>query len=237
MRAVPQVFIDDVFAKPVDVLSAEPSVEVECTLDTSVALAGQGMLTVEILDPDDRRRLGSATAVPVAASAGRFTVQLRIWELSEFTLWDIHQPKLYDVVTTLVWNGQALHQHRIRIGFRDARFDAEGFFLNGRRVKLFGVNRHQHYPFAGFAMSDRVQRRDAEILRATSIATWCDVRTTRSRPRFWTLVTSWACWCGRNRRAGSTWAMTRGANSPAAMSRRWSGATGTGLRLSSGRLG
>jgi beta-galactosidase len=166
VRAVPQVFIDDVFAKPVDVLSAEPAVEVECTLDTSVPLAGQGMLTVEILDPDDGRRLGSATTVPLAASAGRSTVQLRIWELSEFTLWDINQPKLYDVVATLVWNGQALHQHRTRVGFREARFDAEGFFLNGRRVKLFGVNRHQHYPFAGFAMSDRVQRRDAEILRS-----------------------------------------------------------------------
>ena len=31
--------------------------------------------------------------------------------------------------------------------------------------KLFGLNRHQWYPFAGGALPDRVQRRDAEILR------------------------------------------------------------------------
>jgi beta-galactosidase len=92
-------------------------------------------------------------------------VRLNVDQLSEVTLWDIERPKLYDVVTTLVWNGQALHEHRARIGFRQARFELNGFFLNGRRVKLFGANRHQHFPYTGFAMGDRAQRRDAEILR------------------------------------------------------------------------
>ena len=92
-------------------------------------------------------------------------VRLSVDQLCEVTLWDLERPKLYDVVTTLVWNGQALHQHRARTGFRQARFELNGFFLNGRRVKLFGANRHQHYPYTGFAMGDRAQRRDAEILR------------------------------------------------------------------------
>ena len=53
----------------------------------------------------------------------------------------------------------------MRIGFREARFTLDGFFLNGRRVKLFGADRHQFFPFAGGAMPARVQARDAEIMR------------------------------------------------------------------------
>ena len=52
-----------------------------------------------------------------------------------------------------------------RIGFREASFQPDGFYLNGRRLQLFGLNRHQLYPYAGMAMPARVQRKDAEILK------------------------------------------------------------------------
>jgi beta-galactosidase len=85
--------------------------------------------------------------------------------LAGITLWDLDNPKLYTVLATLQEGGAALHDCQVRVGFREARFSLDGFFLNGRRVKLFGLNRHQFYPFAGGAMPARVQRRDAEILR------------------------------------------------------------------------
>ncbi len=44
-------------------------------------------------------------------------------------------------------------------------FTPDGFFLNGKHLKLRGLNRHQTYPFVGQAMPARVQRRDAWILR------------------------------------------------------------------------
>ena len=58
-----------------------------------------------------------------------------------------------------------MHDHRTRIGFREARFEVDGFFLNGKRLRLFGLDRHEVYPYVGFTMPDRVMRRDAEILR------------------------------------------------------------------------
>ena len=165
LRAVPQIFIDDVFAKPLDVLSTSPRLEVECTIDAAVVPQGSGLLSVEVIDPESGARTGSAVVAAELDGAGRSVVRLSVDRLSEVTLWDIERPKLYDVVTTLVWNSQALHEHRARTGFRHARFELNGFFLNGRRVKLFGANRHQHFPYTGFAMGDRAQRRDAEILR------------------------------------------------------------------------
>jgi beta-galactosidase len=62
-------------------------------------------------------------------------------------------------------SGKVIDQYETRIGFRDARFTPDGFFLNGKHLKLRGLNRHQTFPFVGQAMPARVQRRDAWILR------------------------------------------------------------------------
>ncbi|HEX5406392.1 MAG TPA: hypothetical protein VFX16_29305 [Pseudonocardiaceae bacterium] len=74
-------------------------------------------------------------------------------------LWDVTDPALCDVLVTMDINGQRVHEAAVRTGFRQAEFTDDGFFLNGRRLTLFGVNRHQWYPFVGGAMPDRVQRR------------------------------------------------------------------------------
>ncbi len=52
-----------------------------------------------------------------------------------------------------------------RFGFREAEFKPDGFFLNGRRLPLRGLNRHQSYPHVGNAMPKSVQQRDADILK------------------------------------------------------------------------
>ena len=52
-----------------------------------------------------------------------------------------------------------------RFGFREARFTPEGFRLNGQPLKLMGLNRHQSFPYSGYAQGKRSQRRDAEILK------------------------------------------------------------------------
>jgi beta-galactosidase len=68
-------------------------------------------------------------------------------------------------VTTLLVDGKPLHDYHIRTGLREARFELDGFFLNGRRLQLFGLNRHEIFPYVGFALPDRVMRHDAEILK------------------------------------------------------------------------
>ena len=60
---------------------------------------------------------------------------------------------------------QAVDEVSRTIGFREAQFTDHGFELNGKVIKLRGLDRHQTFPFAGQAMPGRVQRRDAHILR------------------------------------------------------------------------
>ena len=54
-----------------------------------------------------------------------------------------------------------------RFGFRTAEFRPEGFFLNGRKVTLRGLNRHQSLPYVGYAAGRRAQERDADLLKHT----------------------------------------------------------------------
>lgn len=164
LRAVPRVFVADVFARPVSVLDPEcRRVDVECTLDASVA-APDAEVDVELRSAGGAVVARETVAAGVSAP-GRATASVTLSSLGEVALWDVDSPHLYDVVVVLRIDGTAVHERRTRIGFREARFENDGFFLNGRRVKLFGINRHQIYPFTGMAMPDRVQRRDAEILR------------------------------------------------------------------------
>ncbi len=80
-------------------------------------------------------------------------------------LWALDTPRLYKVKLTLHKAAQLLDTHEVRTGFRSIRCTAEGLFVNGEKTKIVGLNRHQSYPYVGYAMGKRPQQRDAEILK------------------------------------------------------------------------
>ncbi len=80
--------------------------------------------------------------------------------------WSTEEPALYTMTAFLLdEEGRELDERSVRFGFREAEFRASGFYLNGKKLILRGLDRHQSFPYAGYAMPDSVQRRDAEILR------------------------------------------------------------------------
>ena len=85
--------------------------------------------------------------------------------LNDIKLWDINDPNLYTVKVSLVTDGKEADSYTTRIGFRTAELTPQGFMLNGRNVKIMGLNRHQAFPYVGYAMPARAQRRDADILK------------------------------------------------------------------------
>ncbi|HWF17689.1 MAG TPA: glycoside hydrolase family 2 TIM barrel-domain containing protein, partial [Verrucomicrobiae bacterium] len=163
LRAVPQIFISDVFAKPVNVLELYRSVEVTCLIDA--ALMPEKPLSVRVDMLDGHKRIATVSEPLATNKAGVSEIKLTLSNLGNVKLWDVDAPKLYRVRTTLLMDGHPLHEHHTRIGLREAKFTADGFFLNGKRLRLFGLDRHEIYPYAGLAMPGRVMRHDAEILR------------------------------------------------------------------------
>lgn len=74
--------------------------------------------------------------------------------------WNLASPALYSL--RISYDGDI---YESAFGFRDARFKADGFYLNGERLKLIGLDRHQCYPRSGYAMPQTPQRLDARRLK------------------------------------------------------------------------
>ncbi len=80
--------------------------------------------------------------------------------------WNLESPVLYCLRTALLDSaGNEVDSKTVRFGFREIRFDSTGFYLNGIKVKLRGLNRHQSFPYVGYAMPKMMQREDADILK------------------------------------------------------------------------
>lgn len=80
--------------------------------------------------------------------------------------WSLESPVLYYLKTELLdEKGKVCDTKIVRFGFRDIRFDESGFYLNNKKIKLRGLNRHQSFPYVGYAMPKNMQRDDADILK------------------------------------------------------------------------
>ncbi len=163
LRVLPQVFLADLSAQPADVLSSRPRVDIECAVDSAATTHADGTLLVQLFD--GQAQIATQVTTVKVSSPGISTAKLSLTGFGPVSLWSPDSPKLYTVQATLNFPGLGSHVLTRRIGFREASFRPEGFFLNGKRMQLFGLNRHQLYPYVGMAMGARVQRKDAEILK------------------------------------------------------------------------
>lgn len=85
----------------------------------------------------------------------------RLTEQISLDLWTLDNPVLY----TLTIQKQNTMLYQTRFGNRSVSFTDKGFFLNEKQIKLFGLNRHQSFPYVGYAMPSNLQRKDADILK------------------------------------------------------------------------
>ncbi len=80
-------------------------------------------------------------------------------------LWDIKNPFLYTLRTEILLDNEIADTFETEVGFRTAKFMPDGFYLNNRKVKLIGLNRHQSFPYIGYAATESLQKLDAHILK------------------------------------------------------------------------
>jgi len=80
-------------------------------------------------------------------------------------LWSPQEPNLYLLKTTLLAGGEEVDQAETRFGIREFKFVGTDLHINGKQTYLRGVNRHQEYPFIGYALSDNAQYRDAKKIK------------------------------------------------------------------------
>jgi beta-galactosidase len=85
--------------------------------------------------------------------------------ISKPELWSPAHPYLYDMDVQVLQSGKEADHQTIKTGIKTFRFEAGAFYLNGTKFNISGTNRHQEYPYIGYALSDNAQYRDAWKIR------------------------------------------------------------------------
>jgi beta-galactosidase len=76
------------------------------------------------------------------------------------------KPNLYAAVTRLYANGKIVDEYETRFGIRDLKFDPDnGVFVNGKAIRIQGVNQHHDLGALGAAFNTRAAERQLEILK------------------------------------------------------------------------
>ena len=125
--------------------------DINGNIDVNYDINGSDEISVEnvVLDENNEEK---------ARFSGNFC------KLEDFKLWDLDHPILYKLRTIVTLNGKT-EEYENRFAFREVKFTNKGFFLNNKKIKLVGLNRHQGYPYMGYAASKALQEDDALILK------------------------------------------------------------------------
>lgn len=142
----PKNIISELFVHTPDLKTAKVSCKAE--------LSGGAQLRYELTD--------SGGNVVSSVTSSDTSVSL---EVPDAKPWSVDTPVLYRCRVTLMENGAEGDVSETTFGFRTAEFRADGFYLNGQKLFLRGVNRHQAFPYVGYAVPERLQREDARILK------------------------------------------------------------------------
>ena len=107
--------------------------------------------------------------------------------------WTAETPKLYTTVLTLNEGTKTTEILSSKTGFRKIEIKGRIFMVNGTAIKLKGVNRHEHWPEVGHAVTEAQMIRDLEVIKQGN----CNhVRTCHysDDPRWYELCDEYGIW-------------------------------------------
>lgn len=89
-----------------------------------------------------------------------------MFELNSPLLWSTDSPNLYHIEILLLENGAVIDNESLKYGFREIKVSArDGFVINGKRIKLKGVNIHHDLGAIGAAWNRSVMKWRLQILK------------------------------------------------------------------------
>ncbi len=102
---------------------------------------------------------GNVTAIAAerGLKAGETLDIVQIMTLTDHVLWTLETPHLYKMIVAIGVDSNPVDQYETTFGFREIKFDADqGFFLNGKSVKIKGTCNHQDHAGVGAAVPDAI---------------------------------------------------------------------------------
>lgn len=166
LHYLPPLHIADVFVRPGGLLSDAPYAEFDVILKNSGAARS---VWLELAVQDGGQAVAGTVFEVVAGSGDEPVTTVRLDLPKGLHLWSPDDPHRYGIAAALYADASLAHvlddHGAFPFGFREVTFVANGVSVNGRTMKLRGLNRHQSYPYIGYGAPARLQRKDADILK------------------------------------------------------------------------
>jgi beta-galactosidase len=168
--SAPQVHLADVEVKTeLDDQYRNAVLRLTATLHNFAEQNAEAQLEATLLDPAGQPVFAAAGArVQVAGAAD---AQLRMAPaVADVRKWSAEDPALYQLLLTLKnARGTVLEVVPLKVGFRRVEIRGGELLVNGRAVLLKGVNRHEHDPDRGQAITVDGMRRDIELMKRHNV--------------------------------------------------------------------
>lgn len=147
--------------------STDPSrLNVRCRIENGDTSGRNYVIVSELVDSAGRgvaTGSGTGSAGPDSSLECAYTTG----PVNDLHEWDIAHPYLYTLHTRVLVDSNVVDVSSEKIGVRSISFSkTDGrFYLNGTPIRLSGLNRHETFPFIGRAAANRLQKKDADILK------------------------------------------------------------------------
>ncbi len=102
----------------------------------------------------------------ITLNANKNAVVKQKINITNYRIWSLEDPYLYKAISVIKSGNKIIQQSKTRFGIRTLKFDAsEGFFLNGKHIKILGTNNHQDHAGIGSALPDFMQYYRIKLLK------------------------------------------------------------------------
>jgi beta-galactosidase len=177
LYSTPPVFVRDILVRPLvaeDLASAELQVDVQLELSRDEPIPNDISGEIQLFDPSGRAvwKTPLSTALnrpPKRNSHQQDRLTLR-WQKSvrRPRLWSHENPALYTVAVTVHTPDGSFHT-TVRTGFRHLKVGQRNLLINGQRILIHGVNRHDHHPVTGKAVPYETMLQDVQMMKQHNI--------------------------------------------------------------------
>lgn len=166
------------FIRSSNVSAEKASIRIETTVINQSSSAANILVQTAIVAVDGKA-VGLTETTQKISTTKEETIFSKI-EIKNPLLWDVDNPQLYKVVTSIWINNKQVDEVITSFGIRDARFDAAtGFWLNGKNIKIKGVCLHHDGGAVGAAVPSGVWKRRLTLLKEAGTNA---IRTSHNAP-------------------------------------------------------
>lgn len=174
LMARPKSFISDFFVKAVpDNSYGNANISIDLDIDNRSNQDVLGLYAEAEVSgfsaQGDIVNLSFTKKVPVVQKSKQATLELKSL-IKQPRLWSAETPDLYHLILKLKNSkNEIVDQAECYFGVRKIEVRGDVFYVNGKAVKLKGVNRHEQHPRTGKHVSRNTMIRDIELMKQANI--------------------------------------------------------------------